>query len=144
MCVYQGVLQVSRTCSVTVKTKTKQKTKQNKKLIIEARNGQIRSRKEGVRGPVYVGVRGVCLVCLSTAEVQLTCLILFLDRFHIPWKRSSRQPCRFWRGEFPVRFWKRRLERKRDIILLIPYGAKKSHPFRPRPEVGDRFGKRDA
>ena len=30
------------------------------------------------------------------------------------------------------------------MILLIPYGAKKSHPFHPHPEVGDHFGKQDA
>ena len=30
------------------------------------------------------------------------------------------------------------------MILLIPYGAKKSHPFHPCPEVGDCFREQDA
>ena len=46
----------NKTKQKTKQNKTKQNKKQNKKLIIEARNGQIRSRKEGVRGPMSQGV----------------------------------------------------------------------------------------
>ena len=63
---------------------------------------------------------------------------------------EANSPCGFWRGKFPISF--QMTGEKRDImqkgrerlILLITYGAKKSHPFHPHPKVGDLFVKWDA
>ena len=41
--------------------------------------------------------------------------------------------------------WRRKRKGREGswMILLIPYGAKKSHPFHPHPKVGDHFRKWD-